>query len=94
MCWGLLSAMPPRPLDLPPEHRAILAEFERLYEHWRLASDAASAAECKVTKMWEDHAAGLGPAPDADTLQRALDLRASATRMHQQAAQLLRDAPI
>lgn len=72
----------------------MLAQFERLYDQWRLASDAATAAESKVTQMWKDHAAGLGPAPDCETLQRALDLRASATRLHHEAVQLLRDSPI
>lgn len=86
--------MSPRPLDLPAEHRAILAEFECLYEQWRLACEAAGAAEATFMQAWREHAEGRGPAPDAGLLQRALDLRACASRLHDQAVQLLRSAPL
>jgi len=70
-----------RPLQMSPDQRAVLAEFERLHAQWRQASAAADAIECRV---YSD-----GPQDD-----RLLQQRLAADRLHQQAMQLLRDAPL
>jgi hypothetical protein len=72
-----------RPLTLPPVQRALLREFERLHEEWRVASEAADAIEC--TRLSQDRQAEV---------QRLLEYRLTADRLHQQAMQLLRETPI
>lgn len=73
--------MTPRPLQISPDQRAMLAEFERLHAQWRQASEAADAIECTA------YADGPQPA-------RLLQQRLAADRLHREAMQLLRDAPI
>ena len=72
-----------RPLTLPPVQRALLREFERLHEEWRAASQAADAIECTRFSV----------AP-REEVQRLLEYRLAADRVHQQAMRLLRDTPI
>lgn len=73
--------MTPRPMQLTPTHRAVLAEFERLHAQWREASEAADAIECTVYA-------------DGPQARRLLEQRLAADRLHREAMQLLRDAPI
>ena len=40
--------MAPNPLQLTPQLRATLAEFERLHERWRAATEAAGMCQCGV----------------------------------------------
>jgi hypothetical protein len=68
-------------LQIPPQQRATLLEFERLHERWRLASAAADAME--------GHCMADGPPVDV-----LLQQRLAADRLHRQAMRLLRDAPI
>jgi hypothetical protein len=71
----------PSPSDLPAPQRALLAEFERLHEAWRLASAAADEVECAT---WAD-----GCAMDVLLRQRLV-----ADQMQQEAMRLLRSAPL
>lgn len=71
-----------RPLTLPPAQRALLREFERLHEEWRAASQAADAIECTSLT------------PERQEVQRLLEYRLAADRVHQRAMRLLRDTPI
>ena len=71
----------PAPFDLPPPQRALLVEFERLHEQWRAASAAADAVECATCA-------------DIEAMQAVLRQRLAADRVHQQAMQLLRSAPL
>ena len=73
--------MMPRPLQLSTDQRAMLSEFERLHAQWRRASAAADAIECTVYS-------------DGPQAERLLQERLAADRLHQQAMQLLRDAPL
>jgi hypothetical protein len=70
-----------RPLILAPEQRALLREFERLHEQWREVSAAADAIECCCGVERHD-------------VQRLLEFRLAADRVHQQAMRLLRETPI
>jgi hypothetical protein len=70
-------------LTLPPLERALLREFERLHEEWRVASEAADAIDS--TRLSFDQ---------QEEVQRLLEYRLAADRLHQQAMQLLRDTPI
>ena len=70
-------------LTLPPLERALLREFERLHEEWRVASEAADAIDS--TRLSFDR---------QEEVQRLLEYRLAADRLHQQAMQLLRDTPI
>lgn len=45
---GSTSPMAPNPLQLTPGQRATLAEFERLHERWRAATEAAGTWQCGV----------------------------------------------
>ena len=72
--------MNPRPLTMPPVQRELLREFERLHEEWREATAAADAIECRVEKL--------------DEVQRLLEYRMAAQRVHQEAMRLLRERPI
>jgi hypothetical protein len=72
-----------RPLTMPPVQRALLREFERLHEEWRTACEAADAIECT----------GLC-CEGLEEVQRLLEYRLTADRLHQQAMRLLRDTPI
>jgi len=72
-----------RPLTMPPVQRALLREFERLHEEWRMASEAADAIEC--TRLCPQ---------EMEEAQRLLEYRLAADRVHQKAMQLLRDTPI
>jgi hypothetical protein len=73
--------MMPRPLQISPDQRAMLSEFERLHAQWRAASEAADAMECRVyADGWQSDA--------------LLQQRLAADRLHRQAMQLLRDAPL
>jgi hypothetical protein len=78
---GFTAAMVPSPLQMSAGQRAMLAEFERLHEEWRQASAAADAIECTV----------YADGPQGD---RLLHQRLAADRLHRQAMQVLRDAPI
>ena len=69
---------PPAPSDLLPPQRALLAEFERLHEQWRVASAAADEVECG----------------DGCAFDQLLRQRLAADQVHQQAMQLLRSAPL
>jgi hypothetical protein len=71
-----------RPLTMPPVPRALLREFERLHEEWRVASEAADAIE------------GTSVMPQRQEAERLLEYRIAADRVHQRAMQLLRAAPI
>lgn len=82
------------PRQLSAEDRAALAEFETLHEQWRLADEAASAAERELERMFSRNAQGHGPAPSAEQIERVLLLRLAASGTHRQAMQLLRSAPI
>jgi hypothetical protein len=73
--------MMPRPLQMSPDQRAVLSEFERLHAQWRQASAAADAIECTVCS-------------DGPQAGRLLRQRLAADRLHRQAMQLLRDAPL
>jgi hypothetical protein len=73
-----------RPLTMPDVQRALLREFERLHEEWRVACEAADAIEC--TKLSRQESFG--------EVQRLLEYRLVADRLHQQAMRLLRDTPI
>jgi hypothetical protein len=70
-----------RPLQMPPDQRAVLSEFELLHAQWRQASAAADAIECTVYS-------------DGPQAGRLLQQRLAADRLHRQAMQLLRDAPL
>jgi hypothetical protein len=71
-----------QPLTLPPAQRALLQEFERLHEEWRMASEAADALECK------GHCSGR------HAVAQLLEYRLAADRVHQRAMRLLRETPI
>lgn len=71
--------MDQRPLHLTPDQRALLREFERLHEQWRLATAAADAIDCACS---------------TGEVQRLLEYRLAADRVHQRAMQLLRESPI
>jgi hypothetical protein len=73
--------MMPGPLQISPDQRAMLSEFERLHAQWRQASDAADALERRVFA-------------DGWQADRLLQQRLAADRLHRQAMQLLRDAPL
>jgi hypothetical protein len=73
--------MMPGPLQISPDQRAMLSAFERLHAQWRQASDAADAMECTVCS-------------DGWPGERLLQQRLAADRLHRQAMQLLRDAPL
>lgn len=66
---------------MSPGQRAVLAEFERLHAQWREASEAADAIECTVYA-------------DGPQSERLLQQRLAADRLHREAMQLLRDAPL
>ncbi|MEJ8835046.1 hypothetical protein [Ramlibacter sp. AN1133] len=70
-------------MTLPPVQREILREFERLHEEWRMACEAADAIECTRLSVERQ-----------EEVQRLLEYRLTADRLHQQAMQLLRDTPI
>lgn len=70
------------PLPLTPEQRALLREFECVYDEWRNACAAADALECRVA------------AEHREEVERLLEYRLAADRMHQRAMQMLRDRPI
>jgi hypothetical protein len=72
-----------RPLTMPPVQRALLREFERLHEEWRMACEAADAIDC--TKLSFEA---------QEEVQRLLEFRLAADRAHRQAMRLLRDTPI
>jgi hypothetical protein len=72
-----------QPLNLPPAQRALLQEFERLHEEWRVASEAADALECK------GHCCS-----ERQGVAQLLEYRLAADRVHQRAMRLLREAPI
>jgi len=72
-----------RPLTMEPVQRALLREFERLHEEWRTAVAAADAIE-GTAPGWERQ----------EEVQRLLEYRLAADRLHQQAMRLLRDTPI
>lgn len=74
--------MNPWPLPLAPEQRALLREFEVAYAQWRDACDAADALECRVSVQQREE------------IDRLLEYRLAAERMHQRAMQLLREQPI
>jgi hypothetical protein len=82
------------PLHLDPKRRQLLADFERRYEGWCLASAAAEAAERELARKVREHESGNGPAPHGAEVQQVLELHAEARRLQQEAVQLLRDAPI
>ena len=82
------------PGHLSARDRAALAEFEALHEQWRLADEAASAAERELDGVFERHTQGLGPPPGAAQLDRLMQLRLAASEIHGRAMQLLRSAPI
>jgi hypothetical protein len=71
-----------RPLTTPPAERELLREFERLHAEWRAASDAADAIDCTRVR------------PEGPEVQRLMEFRMAAQRVHLRAMQLLRDAPI
>lgn len=74
--------MNPRPLTMPPVQRALLREFERLHAEWRTASEAADAIEgTELTRQGQE-------------VQKLLEYRLAADRVHQRAMRLLREAPI
>jgi hypothetical protein len=75
--------MNPRPLTTPPLQPELLREFERLHEEWRVASEAADAIECAALR-----------AQRCEEVERLLEYRIAADRLHQKAMQLLRDKPI
>jgi hypothetical protein len=68
-------------MQMSPDQRAMLAEFERLHAQWRSASEAADAIECRVYA-------------DGPQAERLLQQRLAADRLHREAMQLLRDSPI
>jgi hypothetical protein len=73
--------MHPQPLLLPSRQRAVLAEFERLHEAWRRASEAADEVDsCFGSDTLDVH--------------QVLRQRLAADCLHRQAMRLLRDAPI
>jgi hypothetical protein len=74
--------MNPWPLPLAPEQRALLREFECVYQEWRDACAAADALEDRVA------------AEQREEIDRLLEYRLAADRMHQKAMQLLRARPI
>lgn len=76
-----------------PERR-LLAEFERRYAGWWTAQAAAEAAERAFILRTRQHELGAGEPPPADDLRRMLDLHAAASRLQQDALQILRDAPL
>lgn len=69
------------PSELQPAQRALLAEFERLHEQWRVASAAADEVDCAVCA-------------DGCDMGVLLRQRLAADQVHQQAMQLLRSAPL
>lgn len=73
--------MTPRPMQISPGQRTVLAEFERLHAQWRRASEAADAIECRVYA-------------DGPQTERLLEQRLAADRLHREAMRLLRDSPI
>ncbi|HET8744910.1 MAG TPA: hypothetical protein VFM98_04865 [Ramlibacter sp.] len=72
-----------QPLTMGPVQRELLREFERLHEEWRMAVAAADAIECT----------GLD-GERQEEVQRLLEYRLAADRLHQAAMQLLRDRPL
>jgi hypothetical protein len=77
--------MNPWPLPITPDQRAMLREFERVHEEWRLATAAADAVECVPRP--ESRA-------EADQAHKLLEYRQAAERLRQQALQMLRDSPL
>ncbi len=85
------------PTASPPPaapQRQLLAEFERRYAGWWTAQAAAEAAERAFILRARQHELGAGEPPAPDDLRRMLDLHAAATRLQQDALQILRDAPL
>ena len=78
-----------QPLTLQPVQRALLREFERLHEEWRMACEAANAIECTELKP-----EAMQRPQALQEVQRLLEYRLAADRAHQQAMQLLRETPI
>jgi hypothetical protein len=82
------------PRQLSAQDRATLAEFEALHEQWRLADEAADAAERELAEMFEQHVQGRGPAPSPAQIEQPVLLRLAAAEIHGRSMQLLRSAPI
>lgn len=82
------------PRQLSAQDRATLCEFEALHEQWRLADEAASAAERELEHMFERHAQGRGAAPRPAQIERPVLLRLAAAEIHGRAMRLLRSTPI
>lgn len=72
---------PPAPTDLLEPQRALLAEFERLHEAWRVASAAADEVECAMCA-------------DGCAMDVLLHQRLVADQVQQEAMRLLRSAPL
>jgi hypothetical protein len=74
--------MSSRPLlHLPFLQRSLLAEYERLHEEWRRASEAADEVDSCFGS-------------DAVEMEQMLHHRLAADRVHREAMQLLRGEPI
>ena len=86
--------MPTASPPLAEPQRQLLAEFERRYVRWRSAHAAAEAAGGALSLRMREHEFGAGGPPAGTDLQQVLDLHATATRLQQEAMQVLRDAPI
>jgi hypothetical protein len=77
--------MNPWTLPITPDQRALLREFERVHEEWRLAIAAADAVECVAPPEKQ---------AEAGQAHKLLEYRVAAERLHQQAMQMLRDSPL
>jgi hypothetical protein len=77
---------------LTPQARTALVEYESLYERWRVADEAARAAERLVEHQWSCSAAGQPP--DLALEARAMELRAQAWQLAQEALACVRSSPI
>lgn len=86
--------MPFGPVQIQPAQRALLAQFEQRYEHWCAASAAADEAERELARQLRELELGMGTAPEAAQVRRALELRAEAFRLQREAMQMLRDEPL
>lgn len=82
------------PLRIDTPHRQVMAEFERRYHAWCGASAAAEAAERDFAGRLREHEVGRGQAPGGPAIRQVLDLQAAASRLQQEAMQVLRDAPL
>lgn len=74
--------------------RALLARYEVLYAEWKLADEAAAAAEAAVFVTLAAQRAGAAPAASAMQWDRALFMRAIAERALGHALEIVRSAPL